>query len=257
MCKKIIAGLIVAGVLALNLTGCSKKQEDKKDLTISIAASLQKPMEEIKKEFENKNKVIINYNVGGSGTLEKQIVQGANVDVFFSANEKYVNELINKDLINKNEKYNILQNSLVLIESNKSNEKINNLNDLVGLKEKIAIGEVNTVPAGQYAKETLENLKLWDKLKGNFVYAKSVTVAKNYVEKGEADFGFVYKTDAINMKNSKIAYEIPSNYHKPIIYSLGIIKNSKNNKESKEFVEFLKSNEAKRVFKEYGFKLGE
>ena len=257
MCKKIIIGLLIAGTLTLSLLGCSNKQQSKKDLTISIAASLQKPMEEIKKEYEDKNKIIINYNIGGSGTLEKQIVQGANVDVFFSANENYVNELISKDLIDKNEKYNILQNSLVLIKNNKVDKKINELNDLIDSQGKIAIGEVSTVPAGQYAKETLENLKLWEVLKENLVYAKSVTFVKNYVEKDEADFGFVYKTDAMNINDSKIAYEIPNKYHKQITYSLGIIKDSKNQSESKEFVNYLKSTKSKKIFEEYGFKIGE
>ena len=257
MCKKIIVAVMAIGVLALGLVACTNKEQNKKELTISIAASLQNPMEEIKKEYEDKNKISINYNVGGSGTLEKQIVQGANVDIFFSANEQYVDELINKGLIDRNEKYNILKNSLVLIENNKVDKNINDLNDLVKLKGKIAIGEVNSVPAGQYAKETLDNLKLWKPLNENFVYAKSVTSAKSYVEKGEADFGFIYKTDAMNMKNSKIVYEIPNNYHKPIIYSLGIIKNSKNQSESKSFIQFLKSNASKKIFEESGFKIGE
>lgn len=255
MRKKVIAGLLVGVTLfSLVLTGCgSKKKSENKEITVSIAASLQKPMDKIKEEFQRESGIKVNYNSGGSGTLKKQISEGANVDMFFSADSKYADELVNEGLVNKDEVYNFLTNSLVLI-GNKNNEKnIDHLDQLKDVKDKIGVGEVSTVPAGEYTKQTLDNLKLWDFLKDKFIYAKSVTNVVNYVEGGDVEYGFVYKTDAMNLKGSKIVYEIPNDYHKSIEYSLCLLKDSKNIDESKKFIDFLKSDESKKIFKEYGF----
>ncbi|WP_024613447.1 molybdate ABC transporter substrate-binding protein [Clostridium sp. Ade.TY] len=259
MRKKIISGILISCLAVTTLlVGCgnkenSSKKAEGKELTVSIAASLQKPMEDIAKKFQEEKGIKINYNTGGSGTLKKQISEGANVDLFFSANTKYVDELINEKLVNKDNTYNFLTNSLVLISNNDVKKDIKSLNDLKDTKGKIAIGDIKTVPAGQYAKQTLDNLKLWNSLQDRFVYAKSVSNVVSYVENGDVDYGFVYKTDAKNVKGIKISYEIPNKDHKKIQYSLCLLKDSKNVDSSKEFIEFLKGNESKEIFKGYGF----
>ena len=256
MRKKIIS-LALLGTMIVSLgmlSGCGKEEKkESKQITVSIAASLQKPMDKIKEEFKKETGIDVNYNTGGSGTLKKQISQGANVDIFFSANTKYANELVKEGLVNKDNTYNFLTNSLVLIGGKDENKKINSLDDLKNVSKKIAIGEISTVPAGQYAKQTLDKLKLWDALKGKFVYAKSVNNVVNYVDSGDAAYGFVYKTDAMKARNSKIVYEVPNKYHKKIEYVLCLLKNTKNKAESEKFVEFLKGDKSKNIFKEYGF----
>lgn len=250
MCKKI--GLFLVFTIALlTLVGCGNKNEE--TLTVSIAASLQKPMEQIAENFEKESGIKIQYNVGGSGTLKKQIVDGADVDLFLSANTKYVGELEQAGLTSKEDTSKLLTNSLVLIEGNSVSKKINSLDDLKEVDGKIAIGEISTVPAGQYAKQTLDKLGLYDAVKDKLVFARSVTNVKTYVENGEADFGFVYKTDAMDLKNSNIAYEIPNEDHKPIEYELCLLKNSKKVKSSEKFIEFLKSEQSKKIFVQYGF----
>ncbi|EGT3614942.1 molybdate ABC transporter substrate-binding protein [Clostridium perfringens] len=255
MCKKIsLAIIMVIGVLSLLFVGCTKNNGDK-TLTVSIAASLQKPMEKIGADFEKEYGVKVQYNVGGSGTLKKQIDDGADVDLFFSANTKYAQDLIDSGLVNKNESYKILSNELVLIENNDYNQKINSLEDLKNVEGKIAMGDVSTVPAGQYAKESLEKLGLFKGIESKLVFARSVTSVKTYVENGEANLGFVYKTDALDLKNSKIVYEVPNDYHKPIEYELCLLKNSKNSEEAKKFINYLENSKSKEVFSEYGFEV--
>ena len=255
--RKKIMSLVLFGTMLISLvvlSGCDKNdKKESKQITISIAASLQKPMDKIKEEFKKETGIDVNYNIGGSGTLKKQISQGADVDIFFSANTKYANELVKEGLVNKDNTYNFLTNSLVLIGGKDENKNINSLDDLKNVSKKIAIGEISTVPAGQYAKQTLDKLKLWDDLKGKFVYAKSVNNVVNYVDSGDAAYGLVYKTDAMKAKDSKIVYEVPNKYHKKIEYVLCLLKNTKNKEESEKFVDFLKGDKSKKIFKEYGF----
>ena len=201
--RKKIMSLVLFGTMLISLvvlSGCDKNdKKESKQITVSIAASLQKPMDKIKEEFKKETGIDVNYNIGGSGTLKKQISQGADVDIFFSANTKYANELVKEGLVNK------------------------------------------------------DKLKLWDDLKGKFVYAKSVNNVVNYVDSGDAAYGFVYKTDAMKAKDSKIVYEVPNKYHKKIEYVLCLLKNTKNKEESEKFVDFLKVDKSKKIFKEYGF----
>lgn len=240
----------------MGLVACGEKNDDKnnkKVITMSVAASLEEPMKTIQGLFYDKTGIEIKLNVGGSGTLEKQISNGAKVDMFFSANKENTDKLIDKGFVYENKSYNFLENSLVVI-GGKDTKKLNNLNELKDAKGKIAIGEINTVPAGSYAKETLEKANSWNLVDNKFVYAKSVTSVKNYVESGDAEYGFVYKTDAYKLKNGKIVYEINDNMHKKIEYNLVILKNSENKKDDTSLLEFLQSPEAKKVFEQYGFK---
>ena len=117
---------------------------------------------------------------------------------------------------------------------------------------KLAIGEPETVPAGQYAKETLSYFKLWDKLKGKLVYTKDVKQAAAYVEKGEAA-GIVYNSDCTALKQSLVVQIFEEASHKPIVYPAAVTASSKYKAEAKAFIAYLSSDYAKEVFKKYGF----
>ncbi|NKF07822.1 molybdate ABC transporter substrate-binding protein [Clostridium gasigenes] len=257
MRKKVVIILMI-GLLS-SISGCTNKEinEKKDEITISVAASLTEPINKIKEEYESANNVKININTGGSGTLKRQISEGAEVDIFFSANEKFMNDLINEELVLKEEVCSPLRNSLVLVKNNAVSEKINKLDDLIGLNKKIALGEIETVPAGEYAKEALSNMNLWEGIETNVVYGKDVKAVKTYVESGDADFGFIYKSDAKDLKDSQIVLEVPSKNHKEIIYVLAPIKSSKNHKENIKIIEFITSNRGKEIFEEYGFNMGD
>lgn len=250
--RKKIAILIIL-IFTMSLLSCTK--EEKVEINISVAASLVEPMNKIIEEYKKENNIEINMNSGGSGTLKKQISQGADIGIFFSANEKYIDELIEEKLVLKEEKLNPVGNSLVLIKSNISKEKVNEISDLGNIKGKIAVGEVSTVPAGEYAKEALVNINLWESIKDNIVYCKSVSAVKTYVEKGEVDYGFVYKSDAIDLKNSSVVSEVLEKYHSNISYSLAPIYGYKYKEECELFIEFINSPKGKSILEKYGFKI--
>lgn len=256
MRKILISAMAVLSLISFTACGKTANEANKspeKNITISAAASLKDALNELKPKYEQKNNVKLTLNFGSSGTLQKQIEQGASVDIFISAGMKQMDDLNAKNLIDKDTKKNLLKNKLVLIVSNDYKDKIKSINDVINNDVKISVGEPASVPAGQYAKETLTNLNQWDKISSKIVYGKDVTQVATYVEKGEAAAGIVYNSDTISLKNCSIVQIFDEKLHKPILYPEAVISSSKNKDEAKKFLEYLNSEDAKATFKKYGF----
>lgn len=251
--------LLIVIAASIVVTGCSKQVEQNHvELTISAAASLTDAMKEIQTNYEKKyTHIKLLFNFGASGALQQQIEQGAPADVFLSAASKNMKELVDKSLIDASQQSNLLLNSLVVIVPADSKSNVQKLEDLsaAGVTH-IAVGEPQTVPAGNYAKEALTNAKLWDPLQAKIVQGKDVRQVLTYVESGNAEAGFVYKTDALTSSKVKVALTVDPKSYKPIEYPAGIVKASKHNKEATEFYTYLKSKEAQDVFVKFGFTVG-
>ncbi|WP_378210299.1 molybdate ABC transporter substrate-binding protein [Anoxybacteroides rupiense] len=246
----------------LFLFGCTnqeEKQEAKQTvkLTISAASSLQDALTEIQKQYEKEHKNIkLSFNFGSSGALQQQIEQGAPVDLFFSAAEDKFRPLVDKGLINKEESKNLLGNELVLIVPK---DKAGTIKDFPSLGDgnikQLAIGNPETTPAGQYGKQTLSKLNLWTKLEGKIVYTKDVRQVLLYVETNAVDAGIVFKTDAQISDKVKMVDTAAANTHDPIIYPVGIIKNTKHKTEATTFYQYIQTKDARQIFEKYGFKI--
>lgn len=254
-------------LLLLTVAGCLKNDSDKKieegkqgiskknvELTISAAASLQDALNDIKVAFEKEySNIIVNFNFGASGALQQQIFQGAPVDLFFSAAEDKFDKLVQEGLIEKTKQTDLVGNDLVLVVPKDSNKKISSFEDLAKV-DQLSIGTPEAVPAGKYSKETLEYLNIWKKVEGKVVYAKDVRQVLTYVETNNVDAGIVYKTDALISQNVKIVAMAGEQTHDPIIYPLGIIKNSAHPKEAQLFYHYLQSEASMEILEKYGFK---
>jgi len=160
-------------------------------LTISAAASLKESIAENEAAYSKSHgNIAFTNNSGSSGTLATQIDQGAPVDVFLSAAVKQVDDLDAKGLVVKGTRRNLLKNTLVLIAPLDS--KLKDFEELTATGVRvIAVGDPGSVPAGQYGRQTLTALHLWDKLESKFVLAKDVRQVLTYVETGNADAGLV------------------------------------------------------------------
>ena len=224
------------------------------ELTISAAASLKDTMDVIQSTYQEEHpEVTLKFNFGGSGSLQQQISHGAPVDLFFSAAEDKFDVLVEDDSIAKEDGVDLLGNSLVLVVP-KENQSIKGFEDLAKAEiDKISIGTPETVPAGKYAKESLEKMDLWKDVESKVVYAKDVRQVLSYVETGNVAAGIVYKTDALVSNKVNIVATADPGTHTPIIYPMGIIKDSKNYEEAKDFYSYLQNNDALKVFEEYGF----
>lgn len=224
------------------------------EVTVSAAISLKDSLDEIGKIYEKAHPgVKISFNYAGSGTLQRQIEQGAPVDIFFSAAEKQMDDLQSKNLIDVGTRRNMVRNQLVLIVP-ASDTTTHSFQDLANPSVKVvALGEPSTVPAGMYARQSLERLGLWGSVDRKVVLAKDVRAVLTYVETGNADAGMVYQTDAQGSQKVRIVAVAPADSHDPIIYPAAILKDAKNRAGAAPFLAFLSSTEAREVFAKYGF----
>ncbi|NLB88647.1 MAG: molybdate ABC transporter substrate-binding protein [Syntrophomonadaceae bacterium] len=223
------------------------------NLTIAAAASLVDALNEIKAIYnEEKPNIALTFNFAGSGTLQKQIEQGAPVDIFISAGQAQMDPLVEKGLVIDESLVNLLGNELVLIA--KEDSLITSFEDLTTDKvQKISIGTPETVPAGKYAKETLISMNIWDKIESKIVMANDVRQVLTFVETENVDAGLVYSSDATQGRGIKVVAAAPADSCEPIVYPMAIIADSKHADEAADFQEFLLSDKAMEVFVKYGF----
>src|SRR5580700_9411731 len=191
--------LVVASLLFLIVVGAAGSvalgaAQQSSSITVSAAISLKDALDELGPIFQVQqhrknggNGTAVTYNYGGSGTLARQIEQGAPVDVFFSAAEKQMDELATQSLIDADSRRDLVGNALVLIAPAQAATNLHSFQDLTGPAVKnIALGETSTVPAGMYAQQTLEHLGLFAAVQKKVVYAKDVRAVLTYVETGNA-----------------------------------------------------------------------
>ena len=245
---------LVALITAGQVSTRTEQVAPKVTLTFSVAASLQNAMRAIKPLYEQQSPAVnIVYNFGSSGSLQYQIERGAPVDIFISAAPQQMNALEKKGLLLNNTRKNLLKNQVILITS-KGKNNIADFQDLTKNNvQKIAIGNPQSVPAGQYAKEVLENFNLYNELTSKFIFAKDVRQVLFYVETSNVEGGLVYATEAKISEKVKVVATAPENYHSPIIYPVAVINNSQHPEAAKKFIQFLFSELAQEVFKKYGF----
>jgi molybdate transport system substrate-binding protein len=253
--RLVVAGLLVFFMaVAVGIFPVRSEAQANSEITVSAAISLKDSLDEIGGLYEKAHPgAKISFNYGGSGTLQRQIEQGAPVDIFFAAAEKQMDDLQAKGLVDGGTRRDIVRNQLVLI-APASNTTIHNFQDLTNSDVKVlALGEPATVPAGMYARQTLEHLGLLAAVEKKAVLAKDVRAVLTYVETGNADAGIVYQTDAQGSQKVRIVVIAPADSHDPIIYPAAILKGAKNASGAASFLTFLSSGDARGVFLKHGF----
>lgn len=242
-------------LVGCNANGGQDVIKEKVEILFSAAASLTDILEEQVKEYNKINPdVSIILTFAGSGTLQSQIENGAPVDIFMPASQKNMENLKKTEHMMEDSIKDILKNEVVLITSSNSKLQINKFEDLIHTDiKKIGIGDPEYVPVGQYSKSIFENLDIYNTIEGKLVLGNDVRTVLNWVINEEVDCGIVYSTDLYKLDNVKILANAPENSHHPIIYPIGILKNSKQPETSKGFIDFLFTDKAKEIFASYGF----
>lgn len=251
----IIEIFLAATLLALvaGLAGCGG-WGNRVELTVSAAASLKGALAEAADVYMQKNPAVkVTLNFGSSGSLKRQIEQGAPADVFISAGEREMDSLEEQGLIDPGSRRDILANQVALVEPAASAVRIEDWEDLAGPRvRRVAIGIPETVPAGQYGREVLERLGLWEQLQPKLVFCRDVLQAASYVRTGNVDAGIVFLTDS-RLGGLRLVAEAPTGSHQPAVYPAAAVKSSRHLEEAGDFLSFLASREAAAVFSKYGF----
>ena len=225
-------------------------------ITVFAASSLTDSMKAIAAAYQAKSGTKVTLSFGGSNTLAQQIDQGADADVFMSADTDWMDFLQKNNRIAPETRRNLLGNRLVLIGGSGSAAiAIAPHFDLAGALKggRLALADPNSVPAGKYGKAALSALGIWDSVAEKIAPAENVRVALEYVSRGEAPYGIVYETDAKVDPTVHVVSVFPENSHPPIVYPVALTRTA--TPAAKDFLAYLSGPDSKAVFEKAGFVL--
>lgn len=251
--KKIITFLLT---LVLIFTVCFAEAQQQK-ITVAVAANMQYAFNDLKNAFEKSTNIHVDVVIGASGNLTQQIIHGAPLDVFVSADTAYVQRLFQKKLaVEKPRVY--ARGLLVLWTTKPGLRPESNLHFLLSSKIKsIAIANPKIAPYGMAAEAILNKYNLLQKLSGKLVFGESISQATQFIATQNADIGFTAKAIVLSekMKNKGVWIELNPDDYPPILQSAVLLKNGNKGTASaaKKFYDFLFSETAKAIYKKYGY----
>lgn len=226
------------------------------DVTVFAAASLKESLDEQARAFESAtgHKVIVSY--GGSNALAKQVESGAPADVFISADLDWMDYVDQRKLLVPGGRVELLRNTLVLVAPASSTSALRiapqfALASALG-KERLAMANPDSVPAGKYGRSALESLGVWAAVEKQVARADNVRAALALVSRGEAPFGIVYRTDALADKGVKVVDVFPPSSHAPIVYPAARVASGKS-VAARPLLDYLASSFARVVWEKHGF----
>jgi molybdate transport system substrate-binding protein len=225
-------------------------------VTVFAAASLKNALDAINAEWEKETGKKTTASYAASSALAKQIEQGAPADIFISADLAWMDYLAERKLVKGDTRSNLLGNRIVLVSGQPDAEAVEigpglDLANLLG-DGRLAMGAVDSVPAGKYGKAALEKLGLWASVAPKVAGAESVRAALLLVSRGEAPYGIVYRTDAAADPGVKVVGTFPEDSHPPIVYPIAITAES-SNADAAAYLDFVKSPRAAALFEAQGF----
>jgi molybdate transport system substrate-binding protein len=246
--------VVLALCLAAAAVGCGTGEADTPQLVVSAASSLAEVVTRLAARYREVDpSVAIVTNLAASGTLLQQIRQGAGVDVFLSASDREMSVLRDEALVEPGSVTLVASNELVMAVPAEAAGPTE-MAELSGpAVARVALGAPASVPAGEYGREMLLHLGLWEAVQGKVVFASSVRHALAYAESGEVDAALVYRTDALRSRRVRVAAVAPAGSHSPIRYSAAVVAASENAPAARRFVAFVSGEEGAAIFRELGF----
>ena len=230
----------------------NRKHQD--SLLIFTAISLFEPMSEIKSLFESKYEIKILLNFNGSQTLASQISRGANPDIFISAGNTPYDFLLSKQINIYKKKLLVLNTLVIATEIELNNWDQDELKIIISDSNfnRISIADPELAPAGEYSMQAINHIVDFRNIEHKIVKTKNVRDAVNHLRLGLSEAVFAYTTDFNTYPNKIFKKNIPSYLHDQIEYPMIFFKSNDN---IKKFEEYLYTDEAKKIFANYGFKI--
>jgi molybdate transport system substrate-binding protein len=237
---------------------CAVVSAADRPLTVFAAASLKESLDNVEHAWEaaGNRKIVVSY--AASSALARQIEQGAPADVFISADSQWMDYLRDRKLIEPASRFVLVRNALVLVAPANSNlasiDPSRKDAVLAALGNgRFAIAESSSVPAGIYAKQSLEKLGLWNSVSARLAQGENVRAALEYVARGDTPLGIVYLTDARAEPRVKVLATLPDKTHDPIVYPAARTASAADPKEAAAFLAFLRGKQAVAIFRAAGF----
>ena len=223
-------------------------------LTVSAAVSLSDPLTAIAQEYGRLGRGSVRFNFAASNTLARQIVNGARVDVFISADDAQMDVVSAAGLVKAGTRIGLLRNQLAVVVPSDRPRTFKSFKEIAdpGFK-RIALGDPAAVPAGVYAKQHLEKEGLWGAIEARVVPTGSVRAALTAVTSGAVDAAIVYRTDARSAVGATVAWVVSDDRGPRIVYPAAIMRDAAL-PEAKRFLDFLRGEPASRIFERFGFK---
>ncbi len=240
--------------MLLSLLGACDRSES--DVLIFVAASAADAVEAVAAQFESDTGVRVTVNAAASSVLAQQVAAGAEADLFLSANVRWVDYLEPRHYVR--ERIDFVGNELVLVVPRGGGAAIASPQDLLREKvRRVAVADPDSAPAGEYAKHALTNMGLWAEVQGKLLPGGDVRQALVFVERGDADAGIVYATDAALTDKVRVVYTFDREATEPIVYPLVLLNHGEVNPDAVAFFEYLQAADARAKFVVRGFVLNE
>ncbi len=214
-------------------------------LLVFAAASQKDALEEIGKIYEAKCNCKVVFSFAATSALARQVEAGAPADVFISANQAWIDWLEIKGKLPANESVIVAGNRLVVASAAKTKDSFNIL-----WRDRFAMADPQSVPAGIYAREALQSMGIWQKVKSKAVFAENVRVALKQIERGDLLSGITYQSDLHGQTKLHAHFIFPNETHTPIRYVAGLVKQKLH---ATAFVDYLTTQEAQDVLMQFGF----
>ena len=257
--KSILFGeSFVIALVLLNILGCNNQfltpWLPPNRVIVYASSSTIDALEEIREHFFQLTKISVELNFGSTATLATQIIQGADVDLFLSADQMWADNVVSSQNISV-KRIKLLGNKLVVAVPKKAKYRIKSIEDLLdGSFQVLAMANPDSlVPAGIYAKQVLKNLNLWEKLAPRLVYGENVRTALHYLETESVQAAIVYRTDALASSLVRIELEISSELHRDLQYNLVLLERGNRSDAAFHLFSYLKGEEARQIFEKKGF----
>ena len=255
-------------LLASMISGCSLKEKDapainpppkkaavtKPELRVAAAADLAKAFTEVGAKFEAKTGHKAVFTFGASGTIAKQIENGAPFDVFAAANEAYIDKLAQSGRVTADTKKVYAIGQLILWTRKGSLLAPKSVADLTAPRfAHIALANPEHAPYGKAAQEALQTAKLWAALKPRLVYGENAQQAFEFAQRGNADAALT--SHALTFGTDGDALLVPQNLYKPLRQAVAAISASEQSGAAREFIGFVTGPEGREILRKYGFAL--
>lgn len=248
-----LGSVFLAATILAACTGSSDLgREGKSVLTVSAASNLIPAFEEIGERFELETDIEIEFNFGGSGQLTEQIIQGAPVDVFASADVAYIDVLLDEDLIVKSSVTDFARGRIVLWTADGTNLELQELQDLRQPSvETLALANPAYAPFGIAAKEALESVGLWERVEDQIVFGDNVSQTLHMAEIGSADAAIVALSLVLDSEGDWTL--IPERRHEPIRQVIAVVRGTQNEEAARFFVAYLMSATGQEILENFGY----